>query len=71
MKIKFSGVYLKLCDLDYGDTFVNDLGSICMKVPYVIFDGRSINIYNLTLNKFGFYSDDTEVLAVDAELKIK
>ena len=70
MKIKFSGVYLKLCDLDYGDIFINDFGSICMKVPLVMSD-EVLNVYNLTLNKFDFYSDETEVLSVDAELKIK
>ena len=70
MKIKFSGVYLKLNNLDYGDIFINSLGSICMKVPLIMSD-EVLNVYNLTLNKFGFYSDDTEVLAVDAELKIK
>lgn len=70
MKIKFSGVYLKLCDLDYSDIFINALGSICMKVPLIMSDDV-LNVYNLTLNKFDFYSDDTEVLAVDAELKIK
>lgn len=70
MKINFSGAYLKIEDLDYGDIFINALGSICMKVP-LIMTNEVLNVYNLTLNKFGFYSDDTEVLAVDAELKIK
>ena len=70
MKIKFSGVYLKLRDLDYGDIFINALGSICMKLPVIMSD-EELNVYNLTLNRFSFYSDDIEVLAVDAELKIK
>ena len=71
MKIKFSGVYLKFCDLDYGDIFINGLGSICMKVPLVMINGKSKNVYNLISNNFEFYSYDAEVLVIDTELKIK
>ena len=41
-----------------------------MKLPVIMSD-EELNVYNLTLNRFSFYSDDIEVLAVDAELKIK
>ena len=71
MKINFSGVYRKIDDLDCGDTFVNDFGSICMKVPLVMINGKSKNVYNLISNNFEFYSYDAEVLVINTELKIK